>query len=168
MQLKDINHSRYRARLKIVFASAAISLIIFSLSLSTLFISLLSTPDADHFYHNLGGLAAAVFIVIVILNKIRHIPYMLEVIYVWNLKQQLNKIYRKQRKIEIAVENNDVTAMTIMLFSYKGSKQLYQLDENIITMDSLLSQLMLLEKRIQNANLNLSEESYHQAMLEQF
>lgn len=168
MQLEEINHTRYRKRLKIVFASVAIILIILALSLSTLFIAILSTPDVDHFFHNLAGLAVAVFAVIFMLQKIRHHPYMLEVVYVWNLKQQLNKIYRKQRKIEAAVESNDVNAMTIMLFSYRGSKQLYELDENIITMESVINKLTLLENRIQQENLNLSVDSYHQGMLDQF
>jgi len=168
MQLKEINHTRYRKRLKIVFGSIAIILIIFSLSLSTLFIFMFSTPELDHFYHNLAGLIAAVIVVILILNKIRHHPYLIEVVYVWNLKQQLNKIYRRQRKIKPASENNDVTAMTIMLFFYRGSKQLYELDENTITLDSVIVELRAMEKRMQEANVSLSDNAYHQAMLDQF
>ncbi len=168
MQLKEINHTRYRKHLKIVFASVAIILIILSLSFSTLFIYLFSTPDVKHFYHNLAGLVAAVFTVVFILNKIRHHPYLQEVVYVWDLKQQLNKIYRKQRKIKEAVEQNNVTAMTIMQFFYQGSKQLYVLDENTITMGSLINELTVHEKRMKDANLSLTEYSYHQSMLNQF
>jgi len=168
MQLKEINNTRYRKHLKVVFVGMAIILTIISLSLSTLFIFLLSTPEVDHFYYNLAGLAVAAFCVVFILMKIRHHPYMLEVVYVWDLKQQLNKIYRKQRKIKAAIENNNETAMRIMLFSYQGSKQLYQLDQNTITMDSLLGELMLLEKRMQEANMSLSDNTYHPSMLKQF
>ena len=53
------------------------------------------------------------------LIKMRTHPYLREVVYVWDLKQQLNQIYRKQRKIEPLVEENDPDAITIMYFFYR-------------------------------------------------
>ncbi len=168
MQLKEINHNLYRKRLKIVFTGIVLTLTFFSLSLSTLFIAQFSTPDENHFYHNLAGLFAAVFIVIYILTKIRHHPYLHEVVYVWDLKQQLNRISRKEKKLKEAVEKNNITAMTIMLFFYQGSKQLYELDENTLTMDSLISDLIAHEARMKKANLSTRDYSYYPALLDQF
>jgi hypothetical protein len=168
MRLREIDKTRYRKHLKFVFAGMIAALTILSLSTSTLFIYLFSTPEAQHFWFNLAGVVAAAVIIIIALQKLRTHPFMLEVVYVWDLKQQLNRIYRKQRKIEAAVENDDQNAMIIMNFMYRGSKQLYELDDNTITMTGLNSKIKLLDKRMQAAGLSLSTDSYEPAMLDRF
>ncbi len=168
MQLREIDKTRYRKHLKVVFAGIAVALMIIAVGASTLFIYLFSSPDVSHFSHNLAGVAAAAVIVFIVLNKFRHHPYMFEVVYVWDLKQQLNRIHRKQRKIEAAVENNDDDAMIIMNFMYRGSKQLYELDDNTITMEGLVRKIRVLDQRMEDAVLSLSTDSYDPAMLDRF
>ena len=168
MQLKEIDKTRYRKHLKVVFVSMALALIIITIGTSTLFIQLFSTPEAQHFWHNLAGVAAAAAIVAFVLNKLRHLPYMYEVVYVWDLKQQLNRIHRKLRKIEAAVENKDNDAMIILNFMHRGSKQLYELDDNTITMDDLLRKIQILDERMEAAGLSLSTELFDPEMLKRF
>jgi hypothetical protein len=168
MQLREIDKTRYRKHLRIVFAGIAVALLIIALSFSTLIIHLFSTPDVSHFWHNLAGVVVAAVIVAYMLNKFRHHPFMTEVVYVWDLKQQLNRIYRKQRKIEEVLENSDHDAMIILNFMYRGSKQLYLLDDNTITMEDLQIKIQVLDKRMQEEGLSLSTDSYHPAMLERF
>jgi uncharacterized membrane protein YcjF (UPF0283 family) len=168
MQLREIDKTRYRKHLKFVFAGMIAALVVFSLSTSTLFIYLFSTPEAQHFWFNLAGVAAAALIIVIVLLQLRTHPFMAEVVYVWDLKQQLNRIYRKQRKVEAAVENNDHDAMIIMNFMYRGSKQLYELDDNTITMGALDTRISVLDERMQAAGLSLSTDSYEPAMLDRF
>jgi len=168
MQLREINKTRYRKHLRIVFAGIAAALLIITVATSTLFIYFFSSPEASHFFHNLAGVATAAAIVIFVLNKVRQHPFMFEVVYVWDLKQQLNRIYRKQHKIEVLVEDNDHDAMIIMNFMYRGSKQLYELDDNTITMEALLSKIRILDKRMEAAGLSLTTESYLPVMLDRF
>jgi Protein of unknown function (DUF3087) len=168
MQLREINKTRYRKHLRIVFAGIAAALLIITVATSTLFIYFFSSPEASHFFHNLAGVATAAAMVIFVLNKVRQHPFMFEVVYVWDLKQQLNRIYRKQHKIEVLVEDNDHDAMIIMNFMYRGSKQLYELDDNTITMEALLSKIRILDKRMEAAGLSLSTESYFPVMLDRF
>lgn len=168
MQLIEIDKTRYRKHLNIVFAGIVIALVTITLLTSTLYIQLLSTPEASHFFHNLAGVATAAGIVIYVLNKLRSHPFMTEVVYVWDLKQQLNRIYRKQRKIEAAVENDDHDAMIILNFQYRGSKQLYELDDNTITMQGLVSKIAVLDERMQAAGLSTSTDEFDPAMLDRF
>lgn len=168
MRLSEIDKTSYRKNLKVVFAGMIAALVIFSLSTSTLFIYLFSTPEVQHFWFNLAGVATAAAIIVLALQKFRPHPFMAEIVYSWDLKQQLNRIYRKQRKIEAAADNNDNDAMIIMNFMYRGSKQLYELDDNTITMEGLDSRISLLVKRMQAAGLNLSTDSYEPAMLDRF
>jgi hypothetical protein len=168
MQLREIDKTRYRKHLRIVFAGIVAVLLIVTLVASTLFIYFFSSPEASHFLHNLAGVVAAAAVVIFVLNKLRQHPFMSEVVYVWDLKQQLNRVYRKQHKVEALVEDNDHDAMIIMNFMYRGSKQLYQLDDNTITMEGLLGKIRVLDKRMEAAGLSLSTESYYPAMLDRF
>lgn len=168
MQLRKIDKTLYRKRLRVVFTGIAVSLMIISVTSSTLFIDLFSNPDASNFFYNLAGVAFAAVIVIIVLNKLRQHPYMLEVVYVWDLKQQLNRTHRKLHKIETAVENNNHDAMNVLNFMYRGSKQLYELDDNTITMENLMSKIRVLDQRMEDAGLSLSTDTYSPTLLDKF
>ena len=168
MQLREINKNRYTKHYRIIFAGIAFVLLVIAPASSALFISLFSNPEGSYFFHNLAGVVVGVTIVGLLLTKFRHHPYMVEVVYVWDLKQQLNKIHRKQRKIEAAIENNDKEAMIIMNFMLQGSKQLYELDDNTITMEDLLKKIQVHDERMQAAGLSSSTDSYNPALLERF
>ena len=168
MQLREINKIRYRKHYRMVFGGIAIVLLIIGPAISASFISLFSNPEASYLFHNMAGVVIAAAIVAFVLNKFRQHPYMYEVVYVWDLKQQLNRIHRKQRKIEAAIENNDKDAMIIMTFMLHGSKQLYELDDNTITMEDLLIKIQAHDKRIEEAGLSSSTDSYNPTMLERF
>ena len=168
MKLREIDKTRYRKHLRMVFAGIAVALMIIALAFSTVIIQLFSTPEVSHFWHNLAGVAVAGIIVAYMLNKIRHHPFMTEVTYIWDLKQQLNRIYRKQRKIEAVLENSDHDAMIIMNYMYRGSKQLYLLDDNTITLEDLQIKIQALDKRMLDAGLSTSTDEYNPVMLEKF
>ena len=168
MQLREINKNRYTKHYRIIFAGIAFVLLVIAPASSALFISLFSNPEGSYFFHNLAGVSVGVAIVAFLLTKFRHHPYMVEVVYVWDLKQQLNKIHRKQRKIEAAIENNDKEAMIIMNFMLQGSKQLYELDDNTITMEDLLKKIQVHDERMQAAGLSSSTDAYNPAMLKRF
>jgi hypothetical protein len=168
MHLKDIDKSLYRKRFRIVFVAIVVVLTIVSLGTSTLLIALLGAPGESHFWLNVAGVVVGAAVVVLTLIKLRQHPYLREVVYVWDLKQQLNQIYRKQRKIEPLVEENDPDAITIMYFFYRGSQQLYELDDNTITMDTIGLKLRALERRIGGLGITVTTDSYSKAMLERF
>jgi hypothetical protein len=91
-----------------------------------------------------------------------------EVVYVWNLKKQLNLIYRKQHKIEPLIEDNNVDAMVIMNYMYQGSKQLYELDDNTITMSDLAIKTSHLNTKLEEKGLKLNTDDYDSGLLAQF
>ena len=168
MQLREINKSRYKKHLKIVLVSIIVALLILAPAISALIINLFSNPESSHIFHNLSGVVIAACIVAFVLNKFRQHPYMVEVVYVWELKQQLNRIHRKQRKLDAAIENNDEEAMVIMNYMLHGSKQLYELDDNVITMGDLMVKIQMLDTRMEAAGLSLHTDSYKPAMLGRF
>jgi hypothetical protein len=168
MQLQDIDKTRYRQHFRTVFAAIVVVLTAVSLGSSTLLIAVFGTPGESHFWLNLAGVVVGAAVVALTLMRLRDHPYLHEVVYVWDLKQQLNRIYRKQRNIEPRVDDNDPDAIAIMYFFYRGSKQLYELDDNTITLDSIGVKLKALERRIEDLGLQITTDSYRATMLERY
>jgi len=139
MQLIEINPERYRQRLnKVIFACIGI-LSVGSLSISQLLIFLFPSAEGSHFHWNLFGVVLTATLLITVLMKLKKHPFLFEISYVWDLKQTLNSINRRMKKIEAASQTGDKTAMNILHFSYSGSRQLWELDNNTITINHLTS-----------------------------
>ena len=168
MKLQSIDKDRYSKHFKIVFGAIAVVLLGGSVGCSTLLIQLLGEPGGSNFWLNMAGVAIVAVLIVTILNKLRPHPYMTELVYVWDLKQMLNRIYRKERKIQEAAEQNDPDALVILNYFYKGSKQLYELDDNLITQDELIDKIRENDRRMQAANLELSTDSFRPEMLERY
>ncbi len=167
MNLHEIDKSRYRKHLNIVIAALIVSLMAMALSFGQLLIMLLG-GDGDHFIFNLSGVALAGGICLWVLYRFRSHEFMTEVYYVWELKQGLNKIYRKLRKIEAAKEDGNVNAMVILNFYYAASSQLFKLDDNTITMDSLQLEINKLQELIESKQITVRIEDYDTSMLKSF
>lgn len=168
MKLRTIDKNRYSKHYKMVFGAIVLALIVISLSTSALLIRVFSTPDASNFVLNLVGVVVAAVLVSYGMYRFRHHSFMDEVVYVWNLKQQLNRIYRKQRKIEPLIDEQNRDAMVIMNYFYQGSKQLYELDDNTITLDNLAIKINHLNDRLEQTGLKLTTDEYDPGMLNRF
>ena len=73
-----------------------------------------------------------------------------------------------QREIEPLIEQGNQDAMVIMNFMYQGSKQLYELDDNTITIDDLLLKIRRLETSMLELGLDLDTDSFDPQMLDRF
>lgn len=158
--LQEINKQRYRKHLNKVIVLSIIALTVLSLAISQSAIFLFTDRQGSHFWLNLSGVAIALIIVMQVLNKYKNHPFMTEVLYVWELKKQINLIQRKVRQVEAAVNDNDVTAIAIMHFYYKACYQLYTLDDNTITLSSLVTKQNTLEQQIESLQLTIDENDY--------
>ncbi len=168
MQLKSIDKARYNKHIKIVFAGIVVFLLGITLAASTLIIQFFGTKGESHFWFNLLGLVIAMACITYMLTKLRRHPFMYEIVYVWDLKKILNRIYRKQRKIEKNLENNNHDAMIIINYQNRGSKQLYELDDNTITLTELNSKIKQLDIRMKAAGLKTSTDAFNIEMLEKY
>ncbi|ATG73858.1 hypothetical protein AN401_08290 [Zobellella denitrificans] len=168
MKLTPIDKTRYRRHLNLVFVGCALVLAALSLAISQLLIRVFPSPDGGHFHWNLLGVVAGALILGGGLSRLRHHPFLAEVVYVWELKQQLNKISRKLRRIEAAARQGDRNAMLALQFSYAGSRQLWQLDDNTIVMDELAAKQVELDQLAERHGLVLNADDYDQRLLERF
>ncbi|MFT7560876.1 MAG: hypothetical protein ACI93R_002799 [Flavobacteriales bacterium] len=168
MKLFGINKARYRRHLKFVLAGSVGALVIGSLVLSQLLIALFPDESGSHFHWNLLGVAVTAVIIAWLLNKVRQHDFMTEVVYVWELKQALNKINRKMRQLEAAAREGNATALLAIHYSYVGSRLLWQLDDNTLTMDELTIKQAELNVMAKKFKVTLNTDDYAECMLKQF
>lgn len=138
MQLQNINKERYNKHIKITFIAICIFMLAVSLTISTLLIHFWGGPEGENFIWNITGVVIAALLLAKILTAFKQHPFLTEVVYVRQIKAELNRIYRKQRKIKAAAEKGDARAMAILDFSYRASRYVYELDNNTITLDDLV------------------------------
>lgn len=168
MKLIDIDKTRYRRHLNRVLIGCGLALAVGSLLISQTLIALFPDPSGSHFHWNALGVLATAAIIGLSLSKYRHHDYLTEVLYVWELKQSLNKITRKMRKLEAAAQNGDADALLALQYSYAGSRQLWKLDDNIIIMDELNTKQAELDKLAEKFNLTLNTDDYDDKLLARF
>jgi len=166
MKLINIDKKRYRKHLNWVFVGIVVALTAIAIGASTILIGLFSTPEESHFWLNVAGVVIAVALVVALLQTLRAHPFMKEVVYVWELKQVLNRIYRREGKLEAAAEAGDPEALIILNFFYRGSKQLYELDDNLVTIDELVNKILCHDKRLAEAGLTTDTDAFDQDMLD--
>jgi hypothetical protein len=168
MQLIKINKVRYRRHLNIVIAGCIVGLAMGSLLISQLLIALFPDESGSHFNWNLLGVVITSATIAYVLNKYRTHDFMTEVVYVWELKQALNKINRKMLKLKAAGREGNVNALLAIQYSYAGSRLLWQLDDNTIIMDDLANDQAALDRLAAQYGLTLEVENYDAAILKQF
>lgn len=168
MQLKNIDKQRYSKHYRITFWAVVAIMLAVSLSSSSLLIHFFGSAEGGNFWLNVAGVIIAALVVASMFRSYRRHPFMAEVMYVWQLKQALNRIYRKQRKIEPHMQAGDETALIVMNFYYQASKQLYELDNNTITMDDLVRRMNALTDLLEQHEVTVTVEQYDPEMLAQF
>jgi hypothetical protein len=168
MQLIDINKKRYRRHLNYIIVACVVSLIIGCLAISQLLIAVFPDESGSHFHWNLTGVVITSLLIGLILNKYRTHDFMIEVAYVWDLKQVLNRINRKMLKLKVAAQEGNINALLAINFSYAGSRLLWELDDNLIIMDQLAIDQAEIDSLAMKYNLTLKAEDYDEAVLKEF
>jgi hypothetical protein len=168
MQLIEINKERYRRHLNIVIAACVGGLAVGSIAISQTLITFFPDESGSHFNWNLLGVVITSVTIAWLLNKYRTHNFMFEVVYVWELKQTLNKINRKMVKLKAAGSEGNANALLAIHYSYAGSRLLWELDDNTIVMDELVIQQTELDSIAVKYNLTLNANDYDKHTLKQF
>ena len=168
MRLIEIDKVRYRRHLNLVIAWCIGGLALGSLAISQTLIGLFPDESGSHFNWNLLGVVVTSVTIAGLLNKYRTHDFMTEVAYVWDLKQVLNKINRKMLKLKAASLEGNLDALIAIHYSYAGSRLLWQLDDNTLVMDELVTQQADLDSLAKKYNLTLNTDDYDKRTLKQF
>ncbi|MGI3067132.1 DUF3087 domain-containing protein [Vibrio diabolicus] len=174
MEIKKINKDIYKKKVNLVIGGFVALLAISSLAFSTLLIVLFGNTEVvpeqstGNFHWNLIGVLLAVATSLSLLNQIKTRPYMEEVLYVWKLKQLHNKIFRKLKSIKAAASNDDVKALTTLKFYYTTQQQVFELDNNTLTMSSVNKELEVIEQIEAEQSLDLDITSFKESWVDTY
>ncbi|KAB0320385.1 DUF3087 domain-containing protein [Vibrio diabolicus] len=174
MEIKKINKDIYKKKVNLVIGGFVALLAISSLAVSTLLIVLFGNTEVvpeqstGNFHWNLIGVVIAVATSLSLLNQIKTRPYMEEVLYVWKLKQLHNKIFRKLKSIKAAASNDDVKALTTLKFYYTTQQQVFELDNNTLTMSSVNKELEAIEQIEAEQSLDLDITSFKECWVDTY
>ena len=168
MQLIEINKARYQRHLNLVIVGCICGLVMGSLGISQTLIGLFPDESGSHFNWNLLGVVIASVTIAWLLNKYRTHDFLSEVVYVWDLKQSLNKINRRMPKLKAASLQGNLDALIAIHYSYAGSRLLWQLDDNTIVMEELAIQQAELDRIALEYHLTLNLNDYDESILKQF
>ena len=166
MQLIHIDKARYRKHLNIVIVVCIALLAVGSLGIAQLLIQLYPDASGSHFHWNLTGVIITSIIIGLGLARVRKHPFMTEVVYVWDLKQALNRVTRSMNKVKAAAEQGHYDALLALQFNYAGSRLLWELDDNTIIMDELAVEQAKLDALLTQYNIRVDVADYSRDTLD--
>ncbi|EJE8549623.1 DUF3087 domain-containing protein [Vibrio vulnificus] len=146
--MRQINKEEYRKKGNIVIVAFLLAFACSAIAFSTLLIALFGNTEivegesTGNFVWNLLGVLIAFVSALSIMNQIKTQRYFDELLYVWKLKQSHLKIYRKLNILKNAAHNeHNEKAITILKFYYQTQQQVFELDNNTLTIKSVLNEL---------------------------
>lgn len=166
MKLQAIDKARFKKHLNYFQGGIVLSLMLLGLGLSELYIGLWS-DGGSNFWLNLSAVATAAFIIAGVVGLIKDHRALAEVMYVWRLKNELNRIYRASSKLDKALAAGNEQALKVKYYQLHASRHLYQLEDNTLTLDELNQQITALDEQLAGLGLSLSTDDYSPQLLQQ-
>jgi hypothetical protein len=165
VELRNINKTEYKRRLNRLQGGAVIALLLMALGFSELYRALWSHGESSTLL-NAAAVITAALILAGWFQTVKHQPWLADIRYTWNLKQELNRIYRRSRKLEAALAENNPQALCIQYFSLHGSRHLYTIEDNTLTLPELNEKIAEFDQRLQQLGLHISVADYHPDLLD--
>lgn len=165
MELKQIDKVAYKKRLNQVQFGAVGALFVLGMGLAEMYRAIWADGESSTWL-NAAGVLTAVAILAGVFKLIRDKPWMADIRYTWKLKQELNRIYRHVKFVEAGVADNDPDALKIHYFSLHGSKHLYEIEDNTLTVPEIIEKIAALDQQLAELELTVSITDYEPWLLE--
>ncbi|OQQ09501.1 medium chain reductase/dehydrogenase [Vibrio splendidus] len=174
MKLQKINKEEYRKKMNLLLVSLVGSLALFAIVFGTILIELfgaatsITGESTGNFHLNVLGVILSVALNAFIASRVKGHEYFKEALYVWNLKQIHNQIYRKLKRIQPKAEQGDRDALTILYFYYTTQKQVYDLDNNTLTIKTVQQSLDNIVELSDKWSIELDIEAFSKDLIAKF
>ena len=174
MKLQKINKEEYRKKMNLLLVSLVGSLALFAIVFGSILIELFGSVGSvtgeatGNFHLNVLGVILSVALNAFIASRVKGHNYFKEALYVWNLKQIHNKIYRKLKRIQPKAEQGDREALSILYFYYTTQKQVYDLDNNTLTIKTVQKSLDNIVELSEKWSIELDIETFSKDLVAKF
>lgn len=173
MKLLKVDKQDYRKKINTVIIAFVSSLAVMAVGFGAILIHLfgseatVSGEPTGNFHLNLIGVIIAVAVNSFSLNKLKGQPYLKEVVYVWRLKNIHNRVYRKLKQIKKEAKQGNRIALQILYFYYMTQKQVFELDNNTLTITSVVKSINELQEDAERWGVELELEQFNTELLNQ-
>ncbi|OMO34412.1 medium chain reductase/dehydrogenase [Vibrio sp. 10N.222.47.A9] len=174
MKLQKINKEEYRKKMNLLLVLLVGSLALFAIVFGSILIELFGSAGSvtgeatGNFHLNVFGVILSVALNAFIASRVKGHNYFKEALYVWNLKQIHNQIYRKLKRIQPKAEQGDREALTILYFYYTTQKQVYDLDNNTLTIKMVQQSLDNIVELSKKWSIELDIEAFSKDLVAKF
>ncbi|MEZ8785576.1 DUF3087 family protein [Vibrio splendidus] len=174
MKLQKINKEEYRKKMNLLLVSLVGSLALLAIVFGSILIELFGSVGSvtgeatGNFHLNVLGVILSVALNAFIASRVKGHDYFKEALYVWNLKQTHNQIYRKHKRIQPKAEQGDREALTILYFYYTTQKQVYDLDNNTLTIKTVQQSLDNIVELSEKWSIELDIEAFSKDLVAKF
>ncbi|MGR6859502.1 DUF3087 domain-containing protein [Aliivibrio salmonicida] len=174
MKILTIDKSTYRKKTNLVMGGFVGCLAILSLLFGSILIAFFGSEgitesgSTGNFHLNVLGVILAVIVSSVIMNKVKSHSYFNEIMYVWKLKQIHNRIYRKLAKIKGKADKNDHDSLLILAFYYTTQKQVFNLDNNTLTITEVQKSLNAINEQATEMNFTFDLNDFDVGLLDKY
>ncbi|CDT33125.1 DUF3087 family protein [Vibrio coralliirubri] len=174
MKLQKIYKEEYRKKMNLLLVSLVGSLALFAIVFGTILIELFGSATSitgestGNFHLNVLGVILSVALNAFIASRVKGHEYFKEALYVWNLKQIHNQIYRKLKRIQPKAEQGDRDALSILYFYYTTQKQVYDLDNNTLTIKTVQQSLDNIVELSDKWSIELDIEAFSKDLIAKF
>ncbi|WP_373952565.1 DUF3087 family protein [Vibrio pomeroyi] len=174
MKLQKINKEEYRKKMNLLLVSLVGSLAVFAIVFGTILIELFGSGQSiagestGNFHLNVLGVILSVALNAFIASRVKGHDYFKEALYVWNLKQIHNQIYRKIKRIQPKAEQGDRDALTVLYFYYTTQKLVYDLDNNTLTIKTVQQSLDNILELSEKWSIELDIEAFSKDLIARF
>ena len=174
MKLQKINKEEYRKKMNLLLVSLVGSLALFAIVFGSILIELFGSVGSvtgeatGNFHLNVLGVILSVALNAFIASRVKGHDYFKEALYVWNLKQIHNQIYRKLKRIQPKAEQGDRDALSILYFYYTTQKQVYDLDNNTLTIKTVQQSLDNILELSEKWSIELDIEAFSKDLIAKF
>lgn len=170
MKIQDINKADYRKKLNQITVAFIIIFATLAIVFGAILIAIFAQPVAEgatasNFKYNLAGVIMALVTMAMLANSLKKHVFVQDIYYVWQLKQLHNRIYRKFKDIKQAFEQGNDQAKIVLAFYYKTLKQVYELDDNTLTIANVNAEITRLQQQFGEQGFEQLAAKFDKSML---
>ncbi|AWY39773.1 DUF3087 family protein [Pseudomonas putida] len=166
-EIQPMNAEIYRKQTRRSTLIIALVFLALAMVLSTAAVALFGEPGGDNLRFNIGGVFAAVLLMVALMRKVFwHQQWLAPAVYSWQLKRSLMSVTNVMHHVTAAVQAGDPDAMKLLRFYHLGLDQMHQLDGNSSDHGQSRREMEQHEARMQAMGIDTRQKRLDPAWLE--
>lgn len=165
-KLASINPEDYRQQTRKATWIIIAVFVALAMLLSSLLVMFLGEPGGDNFRLNMAGVAAGVFVTVVLVRQVfSKQPWMAANMYGWQLKRSLMSVTNVMHHVTDGVAANNPAAIKLLRFYHLGLMQMHQLDANSSEISQMVHEVDQHKQRMQELDIDCDQQVLDPAWL---